>query len=44
VTDRPGVLTESYPLVETVYWPRVSHCAPAHYWLRECVTTLAANL
>jgi LysR family nod box-dependent transcriptional activator len=32
------------PLVETMYWHPVFHNDPAHYWLRECVTTLAANL
>jgi hypothetical protein len=26
------------------YWHPVFHNDPAHYWLRECVTTLAANL
>lgn len=32
------------PLVETMYWHPVFHNDPAHHWLRECVTTLAANL
>ena len=32
------------PLVETMYWHPVLHGDPAHQWLRECVTTLAANL
>lgn len=32
------------PLVETMYWHPVFHNDPAHYWLRECVATLAANL
>ena len=32
------------PLAETMYWQPVFHNDPAHHWLRECVTTLAANL
>jgi len=32
------------PIVETMYWHPVFHNDPAHYWLRECVATLAANL
>jgi len=27
-----------------MYWHPVFHNDPAHHWLRECVTTLAANL
>jgi len=32
------------PIVETMYWHPVFHNDPEHYWLRECVATLAANL
>jgi hypothetical protein len=32
------------PIAETMYWHPVFHNDPAHHWLRECVTTLAANL
>ena len=32
------------PLVETMYWHPVFHNDPAHHWLRECVTTLAADV
>jgi len=27
-----------------MFWHPVFHNDPAHHWLRECVTTLAANL
>jgi LysR family nod box-dependent transcriptional activator len=32
------------PIEETMYWHPVFHNDPAHHWLRERVTTLAANL
>jgi len=32
------------PITETMYWHPVFHNDPAHHWLRERVTTLAANL
>ncbi len=32
------------PIHETMYWHPVFHNDPAHYWLRECVATLGANL
>jgi LysR family nod box-dependent transcriptional activator len=32
------------PIAETMFWHPVFHNDPAHHWLRECVTTLAANL
>ena len=32
------------PLVETMFWHPLFHNDPAHYWLRECVTKLAASL
>lgn len=32
------------PIIETMYWHPVLHSDPAHQWLRECVSTLAANL
>ena len=32
------------PIVETMYWHPVFHNDQAHHWLRECVSTLAANL
>ncbi|GAB2456668.1 LysR family transcriptional regulator [Jatrophihabitans fulvus] len=32
------------PIVETMYWHPVFHSDPAHHWLRESVTALAANL
>lgn len=32
------------PIVEAMYWHPVYHNDPAHHWLRECITTLAANL
>jgi LysR family transcriptional regulator, nod-box dependent transcriptional activator len=32
------------PLVETMYWHPLFHNDPAHHWLRECVTALAANV
>ena len=44
MTAGRGVFAESYPLVETMYWHPVFHNDLAHYWLRECVTTLAASL
>jgi hypothetical protein len=31
-------------LVETMFWHPLFHNDPAHYWLRECVTKLAASL
>ena len=41
------VLTTSIsfePIVESMYWHPVRHSDPAHHWLRERITTLAANL
>ena len=41
------VLTTSIsfePIVETMYWHPVRHSDSAHHWLRERITTLAANL
>ncbi len=35
---------ELSPISETMYWHPVFHNDPAHNWLRECLTTLAANL
>jgi LysR family nod box-dependent transcriptional activator len=32
------------PIAETMYWHPVFHNDPAHVWLRERVTTLAANV
>jgi LysR family nod box-dependent transcriptional activator len=32
------------PITETMYWHPVLHNDPAHHWLRECITALAANL
>jgi DNA-binding transcriptional LysR family regulator len=35
---------EFSPISETMYWHPVFHRDPAHHWLRERVSTLAANL
>jgi LysR family transcriptional regulator, nod-box dependent transcriptional activator len=32
------------PITQTMYWHPVFHNDPAHHWLREYITTLAANL